>query len=222
MKIINQILLISLLFIFGCPGTLGAMEYPGEKPGKVHCHFEDGRAILENKAIGGKWLFQEGRIGSFSLENKHTGQLISFGTGHMPIIVLGNGKRISLASLTSAGAMRTGSNSLESTLKDDSSGLEIRWSVSLKDNDNAIIQSLQIIASQDTEIEEILFINAPVKSSRQVGSVDGSVVVCDHLFMAVEHPLAKNEVADDGIVRCCLPRGNALKAGQSWTYSSVL
>jgi hypothetical protein len=222
MKIMNQILLLSLWLIFVFQGTLGAMEYPGEKPGKVHCHFEDGRAILENNAIRGKWQFQEGSINSFNLENKHTGQFLSFGTGHMPVIILSNGQRINLASMISAGSIHTGSHSLESTLRDDSSNLEIIWSVSLKDNDNAIIQALQIKASQDTEIEEIVFLNSPVSSARQLGSVDGSVVVCENLFMAAEHPLAKNEVDDDEIVHCRIPRGNVLKGGQSWTYSSVL
>jgi hypothetical protein len=221
MKMMNQILLLSILFAFVYQGTLGAMEYPGEEPGTAHCHVKDGCAILENNAIRGKWQFQRGRITSLSLENMHTGQWLSFGTGHMPSILLSSGCRINLDSLASAGDLQTGSNSVETTFRDDFSGLEFGWSVKLKDNENAIIQSLHIKASRDTEIQEILFINAAVERARQVGSVDGSVVVCNNLFLAVEHPLAKNEV-DEGMIRCHLPRGNLLNAGQSWTHTSVL
>jgi hypothetical protein len=222
MKILKPILILSMLFVFVYQGAPVAMEYPGMEPGTAHCRVEVGCAILENNAIRAKWQFQEGRFTSLSLENRHTGQLLSLGSGHMPCIVFSNGQRINLASLASAGPLQTGSNSVGTTFRDDSSGVEIIWSLTLKDNDNAIIQSLQINASRDTEIEEILFINAPVERARQVGSVDGSVVVCNNLFMAVEHPQAKNEVDDDAFVRCRLPRGNVLKGGQSWIYSSVL
>ena len=52
--------------------------------------------------------------------------------------------------------------------------------------------------------------------------MDGSVVVCDNLFLAVEHPLAKNVVRADSHVRCSLPRGNVLASGKTWHYTSVL
>jgi hypothetical protein len=220
MKKMKQILLLSIFFGFVNQAALRAMEYPGEEPGTTHCHVEDGCVILENNAIRGKWQFQKGHFTSLSLENMHTGQLLSFGTGHMPSILLTSGHRMNLDSLASSGPWQTGSNSVETTFKDDFSGLEIGWSVMLKDNENAIVQSLYIKASRDTKIQEILFINTPVDRARQVGSVDGSVVVCSNLFMAVEHPLAKNEV-DVGKIRCKLPRGNLLKAGQSWTYTGV-
>jgi hypothetical protein len=211
---------MSILVFLILPGTLEAMEYPGQEPGKTKCKLEDGYAILENNAIRGKWKLQTAGVGTLSLENMHTGQLINLASGHMPSIVLSDGHMINLASRVNAESIQTGSHSLESTLKDESSGLEIIWSASLKDNDNAIIQSLHINASEDTEIIEILFLNSPVDSAKQVGSVDGSVVVCGNLFTAVEHPLAKNEV-DGGMIGCTLPRGNLLKAGQSWTYTSV-
>lgn len=50
----------------------------------------------------------------------------------------------------------------------------------------------------------------------------GSVIVCGAVFLAVEHPLAKNGVANDGRVRCAMPRGNVLKAGQTWTHTGAI
>ncbi len=83
------------------------------------------------------------------------------------------------------------------------------------------VQSLQLTADRDTEIKELVFVDAPIDGAKQVGQVDGSVVVCGDIFLAVEHPLAKNTVDKDSHVRCALPRGNVLKAGQTWRYTSV-
>ena len=187
--------------------------------------------VLANKGLRGQWMLDDGRITALELTNKHTSQTVRLTTGHLPRIVLGDGSSVDLAALTPTTAPHHESNVILATFKDDASGLDIRWSVELRvgtnlsgDDDGGtsyIVQSLHLAAERDTEIKELVFIDAPIDDAKQVGQVDGSVVVCGDIFLAVEHPLAKNTVGKDSHVRCALPRGNVLKAGQTWRYSSV-
>jgi hypothetical protein len=177
MKKFQRFLLVYILITWSYSPRLQAMDYPGKDPGKTRCDVKPGYAILENAAIRGRWQIQSKRIVSLSLENIHTGQQLSLGKGPMPIVVLKNGSKINLASLKPAQALKHDSCSFQSTFRDDVSGLEMQWSVKLKDNDNAIIQTLQINASHEVEIEQIVFIDAHVENAEQVGSVDGSLIM---------------------------------------------
>jgi len=181
----------------------------------------DNPLVLSNPVLDARWTIDAGEVTAFVLSNKHTDQTLRLKTGHMPRIVLGDGRTIDLATLKPAASPLRENNSLRAAFKDDASELEICWSAELDDNANYIIQSLQLIAGQDTKIKELVFLDTPIDGAKQIGRVDGSVVVCGDIFLAVEHPLAKNTVDKDSHVRCILPRGNVLKAGQTWRYTSV-
>ena len=182
----------------------------------------DGRAVLENAVIRGEWKLNAGRLTSLTIENKHTGQMVTIGSGHLPGVVLSSGRTIDLASVLPAKSLHLDKYSIVASFDDKGSGLSMRWSVSLNDGDSAIIQTLQMTASRDTKIKELVFLDATLKDARQVGSVAGSVVVCGDIFMAVEHPLAQNTVGKKSHVRCALGRGNVLKDGQSCTHTSAI
>ncbi|NQT51842.1 enterotoxin, partial [bacterium] len=155
-----------------------------------------------------------------TVTNRHTEQSLRLDS--MPRIVLTDGRTIELSALAPAKPPHLEHNALAAAFKDDASGLAIRWSAALDDGANAIIQTLELTAARDTKIRELVFVDAVLKGARRVGRVDGSVVVCGDIFLAVEHPLAKNTVGKDSRVRCSLPRGNVLEAGQTWRYSSVV
>jgi len=215
-------LLLPILLLVVCRGTIRALDYPGAPPGKAICSLAGGRAVLTNAAIRATWQLDAERIGSLALDNRHTGQSLNIGPGCLPRVVLYDGRTVDLASLAPSEPVRVEQRAVVAAFKDDASGLAIRWSAMLDDDSNAIIQALQLTASRDTRIAELVFIDGSWDGARQMGSVDGSVVVCGDLFLAVEHPLAKNRVGNRGHVRCALPRGNVLKAGQSWTHTSAL
>ena len=182
----------------------------------------DDRSLLENAVIRGEWKLDASRLTSLTVENKHTGQTITIGPGHLPRVVLHSGRMIDLASVRPAEPLRLKKHAIVAPFQDHGSGLAMRWSATLDDGANAIIQTLQLTASRDTRINELVFVDAPLKNARQVGRVAGSVVVCGDIFMAVEHPLAQNTVGRKSHVRCVLPRGNVIKAGQSWTHTSAI
>jgi len=177
--------------------------------------------VLSSPVIEGEWTLDDARISALVLTNKHTDQVLSLKPGHVPRIVLDDGRIIDLAALTPTAPAHREDDALHAAFKDDTSGLEICWSAELADEANYVIQSLRLTADQDTKIKELVFVDTPIDGAKQVGQVDGSVVVCGDIFLAIEHPLAKNTVDKDSRVRCALPRGNVLKAGQTWQYTSV-
>lgn len=210
-----------LLLLAVATAQLRALDYPGTAPGTAERSVTGDRLSLANAAIRAEWQLDKGRIASLMLENRHSGQSLRIGQGHLPRVLLKGGRAVDLASLTPSAAPRIDRQALAAEFKDDPSGLAIHWSATLEDGANAVIQSLQLTASRDTGIDELVFLDTPVDGASQAGEVAGSVVVCGDLFLAVEHPLANNTVDSQTRVRCALPRGNVLRAGHSWSQTSV-
>lgn len=64
--------------------ALNALEYPGTALGKAERSVAGGSAVLANAVIRGEWKTDTGRVTSLTLENKHTGQLLTADAGHLP------------------------------------------------------------------------------------------------------------------------------------------
>ena len=218
----NHFLAITLSLLVICTSDLFALNYPGIAPGTAVQTITKDHLILENSVMRAQWKIEDGRISSLDVVNKQSNQPLIIATHCLPRVVLDKDHVVNLASLRPIKPIHLDGNVASATFKDKTSGLSIKWSVTLSDNSNAVIQTLQLAASRDTKIEEIVFLDTALKNARQVGEVDGSVVICGNIFLGVEHPLAKNTVGKQSTVRCTLPRGNVLKPGQSWTQTSVI
>jgi hypothetical protein len=203
-------------------GSVWALDYPATPPGKAICALNDQQATLSNRVLHSQWRLAAGQITGLSVTNQQTEQSLRMETGHLPCIVLDDGQVIDLAALQPDTLVQQENNGILATFQHAVSGLDIRWSATLGDEDNAVIQALELNAARDTKIKELLFYDVTLQGAHQVGRVDGSVVVCGNIFLAMEHPLAKNLVNKQAHVRCALPRGNVLKAGRSWRYTSVI
>jgi hypothetical protein len=196
------------------------------------------RLELGNSAIRCVWQADEGRLRSLAVTNLLTDQSVHLANGCLPQVVLGDQRTIDLAAsspirppglrsvplepLAVPAQNRYAGRRLTATYRDAATGLDLVWSAELREGANYIVQSLELTGARDIEIQELVFIDTPVDGARQIGRVDGSVVVCGDIFAAVEHPLAKNTADEHSHVRCSLPRGNVLKAGGRWRYTSVL
>ncbi len=192
---------------------------------------------LENKVIECEWDVENGKIAGLEIEDVQAEKGVELPSGITPKIVLADGKIVDLCTLNPKSgpslqetAAKPGSVKKEDrcagktitlSFADKGSGLSIMWSAELREDANYIIETIELQADRDIRIAELVFWDAEIEGAKQVGSVDGSVVVCGNLFMAVEHPLAKNSVSK-GRVRCALPRGNVLKEGTTWKYSFVI
>ena len=228
---------VSLLTV----GTAAGMEYVGATaPGAATSKKHDNRLSLENGAIRFELSIDSGKATGWSVENRATRQRVSVNAGHLPKIVLADGRTIDLSAVKPANGFdcvaikaETGprgesafeGRAISAEFTDAASGLKIAWSVALRRESNYVTQTLDISTEKDAPITSLVFLASAVKNARQVGQVAGSVVVTGDIFLAIEHPLADNRVTPGDPcpqVCCSLPRGNTLRAGQTWRYKSVV
>jgi hypothetical protein len=108
-------------------------------------------------------------------------------------------------------------------LEDADSALKATWSAELRDGSNYGRQEVALSADKDLPIREVRLFDFSVspQSAQLVGTVKGSPVLANGLFLGFEHPLSQCSVKD-GQVRCWIERELPLKAGQTITYSSVI
>ena len=112
-------------------------------PSKVNRCVANDRSLLENAVIRGEWKLDDGQAASLTVKNKHTAQTVTIGSGHLPHIVLNSGRTIDLASVRLAVPLHLDKHSIVAAFEDNGAGLAMRWSATLDDSANAIIQTLQ-------------------------------------------------------------------------------
>ncbi|MCP4639721.1 MAG: enterotoxin [bacterium] len=204
----------------------GALEYPGAAPSTVTGSAGAKQCVLANDAIRCEWNLKGKRVAALSITNVQTGDTIAVSSGHMPRIELAEGKTVDLAKLKPegpvAGTVLADGQQMSAVFHHKASGLRATWTVDLRDGSNYINQTLELSAERKTQIESVTFLDARIENAVQVGEVDGSVVTVDDVFLAVEHPLAKNEVGTGAQVSCSLHRGNTLQPDRPWRFSSVM
>ena len=194
------------------------LPYPAlHPPGAAAASLTDDCVTLQNRVIRCSWQRRDGALTALRIENLHTSQVAEVDNGFLPQVVLGSGRVIDLTE--AALSIRAEQNRFVASCEDADSGLKISFSARLEDELNAVVETLKITASQDTAISNLHFFNAAVPGAERVGEVQGSVVVCEHIFMGVENPLAQNVVDENSLVQCSLPQSNVLKAGGAWEHS---
>jgi hypothetical protein len=96
------------------------------------------------------------------------------------------------------------------------------WSVVLRDGSNYIREVLTLTAgTKDVAIEEVRLLDVVLPGARVVGSVKGSPIVFNDVFLGFEHPLSNSDVSS-GRATAFLRRTLPLVAAQSVTYSTVI
>jgi hypothetical protein len=233
-----RIALFLMLWIAVAVNAASALDYPGLTPGQSHGSRSASGLLLSNRSLAASWNVEAGRVTGVTLTNLQTGHTLKLDSGHMPHIVLDEGQVIDLSRLkpTTPLALQTleadaslvrkeathGGRCITASFQDPTSGIRADWSVQLRDESNYVIESLDLTSDRAVRIRELVFADATVRDARSVGEVDGSVVLCGDIFLAVEHPLAVNRVGAASRVRCALPRGNVLQPGQTCRYTFVI
>ena len=77
---------------------------------------------------------------------------------------------------------------------DPAGRLAVRWSAELTPGSHYVRTRLDVEAgAKPVTMREIRLFDVPVAGARRIGSVQGSVVVLDGVFVAAEHPMADND-----------------------------
>ncbi|MGA2244904.1 MAG: enterotoxin [Verrucomicrobiota bacterium] len=171
-----------------------------------------------------------------SLKDQSTGQSVKLG-GELFSLLLTNGDFIHAADFKLAGSVRLerlAANPNASRLAErlpgkqltaDMAGadgnLRVTWHAILRDGSRYLRQQFVFHAeNRDVPLNGIMLLETPLLGTHATGTVDGSPVMTDTAFFGIEHPLSINR-GEMGYVRCFLPRGASLPAGESYSASVV-
>lgn len=199
-----------------------SIHYPGKSPGLPKSINRDSELGLENEVISYHFFLKSEKEEGLVIENRETGKRLELSSGFLPKIVFKDGQTLRIPLPFQGSHLSVQANELIINWVDPVSKLDISYVISLGDAQNSLIHSLKIRSVSEANITDIIFFDSTLDGAHQVGEVCGSVVFCEEIFLAVEHPLAKNTVDENGNVRCSIPQGNSLKAESEWSYSFVI
>jgi len=99
--------------------------------------------------------------------------------------------------------------------------LHVTWHGILRDGSRYLRQEFVLKADgKEVPLSGLMLLDLPMVGAHTTGTVDGSPAMTDTEFFGVEHPLSINR-GEMGYVRCFLPRGASLAAGESYSASLV-
>ncbi len=192
---------------------------------------------LANGLVEAKWQIGGHGPTSGSLRHQPSGQAIAL-KGELFTLVLQDGTLLPASELIVVGQPRSeplavnpgasrfaerlpGTQVLVELASADGN-LHATWRAILRYGSHYIRQQVTLVAGKTPiPVKEIILIDMPMAAARRSGSVDGSPVVAENSFFAVEHPMSNNRV-ENGHIRCSLPRSAALTAGEPFEISSVV
>jgi hypothetical protein len=195
-----------------------------------------GKFSLENRVIGAKWTVADGRVRDLAVVDRVRGTEVRIA---MPFaILLKDGTILDANSFVIAGvpeaheltpradasrmAERLHGERFDLPLESSDHSVHVVWSTILLDGSNYLRQALTIrAAGQDIPIRRVQLIDLSIAGARVSGSVSGSPIVAENLFVGFEHPLSQSKVTGMRAT-AWIDRDLPLRAGQSVTYSSVI
>jgi hypothetical protein len=207
-----------------------------EATGKAVAAAHEGRYTLGNEAIAAEWRLGGGHVAGFSIVDRWNAKTVSFASPFAVLLSDGtiadadtlhvDGKpevrpldadpKSARASDHVAGEVFT------VPLVDEAGRVHVVWSVVLRDGSNYVRQTVTISAgAQDLPVAEVKLIDAQLPGARVVGSVKGSPMVADGMFLGAEDPLSDSRVMGERAT-AVVDRELPLRAGQNVTYSSVI
>ncbi|HXR84696.1 MAG TPA: hypothetical protein VN722_10325 [Hanamia sp.] len=235
MKILRN-LFFTFLFVMASINVFSQATYPGKSPGNAIALHSGHHLSLENNVVKIIFLVNENQIKPekfMDKENKKEMDLLPF---NWFSITLKNGKIItgkdfklenlpeikpaSIKMNSAKCADKVKGKIISATLINKSSGLTIKWEAQLKDGSNYIKQQWSFYAKDSLEIVKYSMLEIPSSEVKQAGTVDGTPLVSNQMFFALEHPMSKNEINNKS-ADSYLPRQEVLKHSDSMVITTV-
>ncbi len=228
--------IVFALSFFAWSQSFSQINYPGSNPGKGLLKVQKHQYTVENKSLRVNWLKQGNKISGGKILDKTTGASVSFDKGYLFEIRLKSGKLLNSSEfefsdinrdkiLINKAALRyserLGGVGFSVKLHEKKSGINVEWVVVLKDGSNYVRQNFTFSTHDQVEIEKITLVKLPAQAgAKKYGEVEGSPIVKDEMFFAVEDPMAQYEEDINGL-SSYLPRLEPLIASQSLSISTV-
>lgn len=206
-------------------------------PGQAVSETDGTKLLLANHALLFEWTTVNGKFKFTEFEDLLAKQSPPV-PGEVFVIHLKNGRQIpaSQMSVVSPPAVedllanptasrlseRISGKKITVTLESPSENIRVAWTGILRDGSNYLRREITLRAlGRDVPISEIHLIDWKLPAARVVGTVMGSPVGGNDIFVGFEHPLSKCEVSA-GVAACALSRKLALPADHEVKYSSVI
>jgi hypothetical protein len=192
---------------------------------------------FSNDQVIASWKVEHEQLQPDFVQDRQTGQTVQL-RGELFSLVLTNGAFVNASNFKLVGPVRTETlaanprnsrfaerlpgRQLVAELVSADGNLRVVWRAVLREGSRYVRQQLEFQAAQASiPLKDIVLLDTPLPNARATGTVDGSPVVTGTVFVGVEHPLSINR-GEMGYVRCFLPRGTPLRAGESFACSSVI
>jgi hypothetical protein len=194
------------------------IPYPGEDPGPAMVKTLHGnQLILENNAIRMEFVNDGKKISILTFEDKKTHDQVK--TGSVPlfemvlqdssIITSNDFKLVNLPVASdllrdpdaTAYADRLAGKKYSLDLENQQTGLQVHWEADLRDGSNYVRQIFKFKAEDLNKISRITLVKLPVNIGvQEEGTVDGSPMMHNNMFFALEYPLSKVEQNGEYII----------------------
>jgi hypothetical protein len=221
MKLKLPVFLLASISAVNC--LTAQITYPGEDPGQAMIKTLQGnKVVLENSVIRIEFINDGKKINILGFEDKKAHDKVK--TDVIPLfelilqdnsVITSDDFRIINSEVVSAFpgnpeatafADRLAGKKYSAELENNKTGLNVHWEAILRDGSNYIRQIFRFKVDDPNKISGITLLKLPVKIGvRKEGTVDGSPIVHNNMFFALEYPLSKVE-QNVTFIRASLPR----------------
>jgi hypothetical protein len=204
-----------LVFFLACIITIkcsvAQIPYPGVSPGEAKVKILPDKSVtLENNVIKMKFGNSGKDITIEEFENKETHEQLEIGGTTLFEITLANNSILTSDEFTlqrppetlniipdpnsKTYSERLGGKRYKADFENKKLGLDVHWEADLRDASNYIRQVFTFQAKDTANITRIILIKLPVNTGlEKKGKVDGSPLVHQNMFFAIEHPMSQVE-----------------------------
>jgi len=235
----KQIILIVIVTVGAVCNSFSQIAYPGNSPGIALSKIQnESNLILENDLLKASFLSLKGKISLQSFEDKVTREKLNFNETflfevflpdignitsndfklmHFPVI-----EDIKSDSKALTYAKKLSGKKISADLKHKKSGLNVHWEAQLRDGSNYVRQIFTFSSNDTIRVSQITLFKFPLEAGfSKEGTVDGLPLVYKNMFIAIEHPLSKNEHINNNY-RSTLPIARPITLSSPLAVPSVI
>lgn len=214
----------------------GQMVYPGSQIGSATTSVNSKTYTLENNVLRISFGIKNNHFQPVSFSDKVTQQTIEFAEDWFSLkmnddSVLSSDQfqlkgvpdftEVQPKKDAATYALRQAGKILNATFFNSKTGLTIKWQAILTDGANYVKQKWSFESPKTMGVSRIELLKIPSAEIKQIGSVDGSPIVDQQMFFALEHPMAKDSIeSTQGVAY--LPLLNGIQKNKALTATTAM
>lgn len=231
-------LLVALLGVIGIKQSSAQVDYPGVKPGLARISALGNVTTLQNGVLSLSFQNSNNKLTMVKLNDIQGHEQLSLKGVPLFKVTLTNGEVINSDEFALIGkpkivaiaadadqnvslARKSAGKKYVADFDNAKLGLKVHWEASLRNNSNYVRQEFAYSAKDSVKVSAITLVSFPNSVSlKKEGTVDGSPLIHNQLFFAVEHPMSQIST-DNGSTSVYLPRLNSITSTTPITISAA-